>query len=360
VHPLLPPPRASSPPAVSSSAQPALFQSVRDTPPRHLGRSLHHLAGPPPSKHLSALPSPCSPLPPPPSPCASAQVPGTGPGGRVTKGDVLGYLDSLGAAGPGTLGEGLAQAVPTTGAAQLRGRHALAPAAAGQPALGPPGSWRAGAWLPRLPDCLSAPGEGMKHAHARFCTGLAGCRGGYSGGGAPGSSARGAASAPPPLAPALRRVGGCGAGGGGPGAGADRCTAAWLPEGVWGARLPGSGCASTRVHAAHPVAGQGQGRLPCWVSDTCMGAPHVSLPDPQLPPGSPLPFNPRFTTLGSLPTPLCPTPAQPSTPTSITCPLPPPVPSIATHAVLMLCSCCATGHGEEHDGGGAGAALPLL
>lgn len=49
------------------------------------------------------------------------QVAGTGPGGRVTKGDVLAYLDSLSAAGPGTIAEDVAHGVPTTGV-EGRGR----------------------------------------------------------------------------------------------------------------------------------------------------------------------------------------------------------------------------------------------
>ncbi|KAI3424744.1 hypothetical protein D9Q98_008133 [Chlorella vulgaris] len=45
---------------------------------------------------------------------ALEKVVGSGPDGRVTKGDILAYLDALNAAGPGTIAEDLAQAVPTT------------------------------------------------------------------------------------------------------------------------------------------------------------------------------------------------------------------------------------------------------
>jgi hypothetical protein len=47
--------------------------------------------------------------------CPPCQVSGTGPEGRVTKGDVLAYLDALSSAGPGTIGEDVAHDVPTTG-----------------------------------------------------------------------------------------------------------------------------------------------------------------------------------------------------------------------------------------------------
>lgn len=47
------------------------------------------------------------------------QVKGTGPGGRITKGDVLAYLDALSSAGPGTIGE--AASVPTTEEATVAG-----------------------------------------------------------------------------------------------------------------------------------------------------------------------------------------------------------------------------------------------
>ncbi|KAL4425054.1 hypothetical protein ABPG77_001832 [Micractinium sp. CCAP 211/92] len=50
-----------------------------------------------------------------------AKVSGTGPGGRVTKGDVLAYLDSLSAAGPGTIAEDVAHGVPTTEEATVAG-----------------------------------------------------------------------------------------------------------------------------------------------------------------------------------------------------------------------------------------------
>ncbi|KAL4422322.1 hypothetical protein ABPG75_008519 [Micractinium tetrahymenae] len=50
-----------------------------------------------------------------------AKVAGTGPGGRVTKGDVLAYLDSLSAAGPGTIGEDVTHGVPTTEEATVAG-----------------------------------------------------------------------------------------------------------------------------------------------------------------------------------------------------------------------------------------------
>lgn len=50
-----------------------------------------------------------------------AKVAGTGPGARVTKGDVLAYLDSLSAAGPGTIGEDVMHGVPTTEEATVRG-----------------------------------------------------------------------------------------------------------------------------------------------------------------------------------------------------------------------------------------------
>jgi hypothetical protein len=55
------------------------------------------------------LSRPCLPV------CLPRQVAGTGPEGRVTKGDVLTYLDALSAAGPGTIGEDVAHDVPTTG-----------------------------------------------------------------------------------------------------------------------------------------------------------------------------------------------------------------------------------------------------
>lgn len=41
------------------------------------------------------------------------QVPATGPGGRVTKADLMAYLDSL-AAAPSTVSEEVTEAVPTT------------------------------------------------------------------------------------------------------------------------------------------------------------------------------------------------------------------------------------------------------
>jgi pyruvate dehydrogenase E2 component (dihydrolipoamide acetyltransferase) len=60
-----------------------------------------------------------------------ASIPGTGQGGRITRGDVLGYLDAQAAAGGGQAPAAVAPAAPAVGAASPAARPAAAAAPAG-------------------------------------------------------------------------------------------------------------------------------------------------------------------------------------------------------------------------------------
>jgi 2-oxoglutarate dehydrogenase E2 component (dihydrolipoamide succinyltransferase) len=60
-----------------------------------------------------------------------ASIPGTGQGGRITRGDVLGYLDAQAAAGGGQAPAAVAPAAPAGGAASPAARPAAAAAPAG-------------------------------------------------------------------------------------------------------------------------------------------------------------------------------------------------------------------------------------
>eukprot|EP00887_Chlorella_sp_A99_P002152 scaffold21.g2152.t1 len=107
-------------------------------------------------------------------------VKGTGPEGRVTKADVLAYLDSLAAAAGTPVGEEVVRAIPSTeegGVAAAAATAApaphvarpLAPPASAQPPAParPPAPWPAGAEEEALPQPIIVPLRGYRKAMLR-------------------------------------------------------------------------------------------------------------------------------------------------------------------------------------------------